>query len=86
MNSLNELIDDLRNRIVGGLPLGQLKPGDRLPSIREVRRETGRDHRAVARAYDVVAGENLLEVRGRSGAFVATPEWVEGQMLAETAV
>lgn len=49
------------------LHMGRLGPGDRLPSIRQVARERGADHRAVARAYRELAEEGLVEIQGRSG-------------------
>lgn len=81
--SLEELI---RGRIVAGIHVGRLSPGDRLPSYREVADEVGTDLRAVARAYAALEQKGLVEVRGRSGVFVAPQERVGGRVLAETAV
>lgn len=81
--SLEELI---RGRIVAGIHVGRLSPGDRLPSYREVADEVGTDLRAVARAYASLEQKGLVQVRGRSGVFVAPQERVGGRVLAETAV
>ncbi|HYW07386.1 MAG TPA: GntR family transcriptional regulator, partial [Longimicrobium sp.] len=66
------LVDVLRERVLGGIHTGRLDTGDRLPSYREVTEQTGvTDLRTVARAYAVLEREGLVEVRGRSGVFVA---------------
>ncbi len=69
----------LRYRIMGLVHVGRLKPGDPLPSIRQVARETGVDHRAVAHAYRVLAEEGLVEVRRGAGVYLA---WVEASPAA----
>jgi PAS domain-containing protein/DNA-binding transcriptional regulator YhcF (GntR family) len=63
--------DRLRTWIASGLHLGHLRPGSRLPSIRQVADAAGAEHRAVASAYRTLAAEGLVEVRNRQGAFVA---------------
>ncbi len=75
----------LRDQIVGGLHVGRLRSGDRLPSLREVARELGLDIRAVARAYRMLEEEGLVEVRTRSGVYVARQERVGGEVQAEMA-
>jgi DNA-binding transcriptional regulator YhcF (GntR family) len=75
----------IRNRIVGEMHLGHLRGGDRLPGVREMARDLDADHRAVAAAYRALAGEGLVEVRGRAGAFVARQERLGGELLSETA-
>lgn len=85
MHSEPELTDRLRDRLLNALHVGRIHPGDRLPSIRAVARETGADHRAVAAAYRVLRDEGLVEVRGRSGVYVAEQERVGSDLLAEAA-
>jgi hypothetical protein len=46
--------------------------------------ETGSDHRVVADAYRTLEAEGLVEIRGRSGVYVAEQERVGGLMLSET--
>ena len=62
----------LRQRVIAGLHLGTLKPGDRLPSVRTVGVEQDADPRVVLAAYRALAREGLVRVRARSGAFVST--------------
>jgi DNA-binding transcriptional regulator YhcF (GntR family) len=79
------LSDRLRDRILNALHLGALRPGDRLPSIRTLWREMGVDHRVVAQAYRTLEAEGLVEVRGRSGVYLAPQDQFGGELLAETA-
>lgn len=74
----------LRYFILGQLHVGRLKPGDPLPSIRQVAKETGADHRAVANAYRVLEGEGLVEIRPGAGVYLAGKGTV-GAILSETA-
>jgi len=63
----------LRERITRGLRSEALRPGARLPGVRELAVEFGSDPRVVALAYQTLANEGLVEVRPRSGAYVARP-------------
>jgi DNA-binding transcriptional regulator YhcF (GntR family) len=71
LNKDVDLADELRLQIQGGLHIGLLKPGSKLPSIREVADRRRIDHRAVARAYAQLEADRLVEVRGRSGVYVS---------------
>ncbi|HEV2132610.1 MAG TPA: GntR family transcriptional regulator [Longimicrobiaceae bacterium] len=83
--TLAEFTNRLRDRIVVALHQGRLRAGDRLPSIRDLSREYDQDHRAVARAYRVLEAEGLVEVRTRSGVYVARQERLGGEVQAEMA-
>lgn len=85
MDQETALSDKLRDRILSALHLGLLQPGDRLPSIRALWREMGVDHRVVAQAYRILEDEGLVEVRGRSGVYLAPQDQLGGEVLAETA-
>lgn len=61
----------LREHVLGRLHLGVLQPGDRLPSVRHGAREFGVDPRVVLAAYRDLEAEGLVELRARSGVFVA---------------
>ena len=60
----------LRARIAGALYLGTLGEGDRLPSIRELARRTGLNHKVVRRVYRSLEDGGSVEVRDRSGIYV----------------
>lgn len=50
---------------------GYLKPGDRLPSVRELAAQQGLNPTTVVKAYDLLAHERLIVRRQGQGAFVA---------------
>jgi len=50
---------------------GKLKPGERLPSVRELARELAVNQNTVLRVYERLTGEGLLVRRHGQGTFVA---------------
>ena len=85
MTARADLIQHLRDHIVGAMHVGQLRGGDRLPSIRDTGRQLGRNSRTVRAAYTALEREGLVEVRGRSGVFVARQEITGDETSEETA-
>lgn len=83
MNKEHELADQLRMQLLGGLHVGILRPGSKLPSIRETAERHGIDHRAVARAYAQLEADRLVEIRGRSGVYVAAAETTMAGVIDE---
>jgi len=57
---------------------GDLAPGDRLPTVRELAAELGVSPATVSHAWQALAGVGLIISRGRSGSFVqsARTEWI----------
>ena len=53
---------------------GGLRPGERLPSVRELARELAVNQNTVLRVYERLCGEGLLEMRHGQGTFVAAGE------------
>ena len=84
MESEPELTERLRDRIVSATHVGRVHPGERLPGVREVAREMGVNPRTVAKAYRVLEAEGLVEIRGRSGVYVARQDHWGGKLPAET--
>lgn len=84
-NRRDEIASILRQRVVAGLHLGLLQPGARLPSVRGLSPEFDADPRVVLAAYGVLEGEGLVEVRPRSGIFVARSAVSSGEMLPRMA-
>lgn len=79
------LTESLRQRIVAGIHLGTLRPGDRLPSLRDLGAELGADPRTVMAAYRRLAAEGLVNLRPRSGVFVQSPIPRDEELLPEVA-
>ena len=73
-----ELADALRRRVVGALSSGAIRRGERLPSAREVAAEVDADPRLVLAAYRILAKEGVVEIRRRSGIYVARSPEVSG--------
>jgi PAS domain S-box-containing protein len=85
LRGTGDLGDRIRNGIAAGLFLGHLRVGDRLPSIRDVARHTGEDHRCVSAAYRRLASEGVVEIRNRHGVLVASGGEGPEMPAAETA-
>ena len=62
-----QLMDQVRQ----GLARGRLRPGTRLPSVRQLSRELVVNPNTVARAYTELEREGLLNTRQGLGVFVA---------------
>lgn len=70
----NEITEILRQRVFSGLHLGILRHRGRLPSVRQVARELRANPRVILAAYRTLEGEGLVELKLRSGIFVAPLE------------
>lgn len=68
------LVERIRRRIVAAVHRGDVRVGDKLLSSRSLGEELGADHRAVARAYRRVAELGMVEIRARSGVYLASPD------------
>jgi len=62
-----QIADSVREQVA----LGRLKPGERLPAIRELAQRLGLDPGTVARAYQELERDGAITARGRSGSFIA---------------
>jgi len=58
---------------------GGVRPGERLPSVRELARELAVNQNTILRVYERLCGEGLLEMRHGQGTFVA-PRAKRGQL------
>lgn len=65
------IIDRIRERITSGRYLGTCRPGQRLPSIREIAEAEGVNRKTVAAAYLRLQSEGLVQIRARSGIYLA---------------
>lgn len=64
------IVEQLRDRILAGMFLGQWRPGERLPSIRDVADAENVDRKTAAAAYRRLQREGLVDVRARSGVYL----------------
>jgi DNA-binding transcriptional regulator YhcF (GntR family) len=81
----DEIADTIRQRIISGLHLGTLMPGARLPSTREIAEEFDVAPRTVMAAYRLLEAEGLVELRERSGIYVAPGHAGATTMLTQLA-
>jgi GntR family transcriptional regulator len=61
-----QIADSIRAQLVAG----HLRPGDQLPTVREIALDLGVHHNTVAEAYRTLAGEGWLDLGRRRGATV----------------
>jgi GntR family transcriptional regulator len=64
------LFEQLAQRVKEAVAAGQLVPGDRLPSVRELARELAINPNTVARAYERLESEDVIVRRQGAGCFV----------------
>lgn len=64
----------IRNQIVVGIGEGQLKPGEKLPTIRALAEESGINMMTVSKAYQMLKQEGFIVTDRRSGAVVRKRE------------
>lgn len=62
--------EQLRAQIAGLIAAGQLRPEDRLPSVRQLAADLGLAGGTIARAYRELEQAGLVEGRGRHGTVV----------------
>jgi DNA-binding transcriptional regulator YhcF (GntR family) len=74
-----QVVDGLRSLLVEGA----LKPGDALPTVRELGLELGVHFNTVAEAYRLLAAEGWLDLRRKRGAIVTERAMPRPQPQAE---
>ena len=63
--------EDLAEHVAALVASGALRPGDRLPSVRELRRDRGVSAATVIHAYQLLEARGLIETRPQSGHYVS---------------
>ena len=61
----------IRNQVVLSVSGGDLKPGDRLPTIRALSDESGINMMTVSKAYQLLKSEGYVHTDRRSGTVIA---------------
>ena len=74
------LFDQLRTQIIAGVRDGELPPGTRLPTVRELAGQINLAVNTVARAYRELESAGILETRGRFGTYVARADPADAAM------
>ena len=77
--------EQLRTQVVALVSAGRLRPGDRLPSVRQLATDLGIAPGTVGRAYRELESAGVIETRRRTGTHIAEQPPVEadptGQVL-----
>lgn len=63
----------IRNQVVVGIASGELKPGERLPTIRALAEESGINMMTVNKAYGLLKQEGYISTDRRGGTTVCQP-------------
>ena len=73
----------IRTQVVNAVATGELAHGDPLPSVRSLARDLGVNMHTVNKAYAVLRDEGYVQMRGRSGAYVADAARPPSPVLAQ---
>jgi DNA-binding transcriptional regulator YhcF (GntR family) len=74
--------EQLREQIAGLIAAGQLPPGSRLASVRQLAGDLGLAPGTVARAYSELEAAGAITTRRRGGTFVAAADSAAGRTAA----
>jgi GntR family transcriptional regulator len=62
--------EQLIEQIKAAVTAGRLKPGDALPSIRQLANDLALNSKTVAKAYQLLARDSVIETKGYRGTYV----------------
>jgi DNA-binding transcriptional regulator YhcF (GntR family) len=65
------VFEQLRQQISAQVESGELRPGDKLPTVRALAAELGLAPNTVARAFRDLEAAGVVDTRGRAGTFVS---------------
>lgn len=72
LNKDEPIYKQLMDQIRYGIASGYLKPGEELPSVRQLASDLGINMHTVAKAYNLLKAENILIVNSRKGVKIST--------------
>ena len=70
MSSSTPIYVQLRNQIVKGIGKGELKTGEKLPTVRQLASDAGVNTMTVNKSYQILKKEGFIRTDRRLGAFV----------------
>jgi DNA-binding transcriptional regulator YhcF (GntR family) len=62
--------EQLRTQVAAMVVTGELEPGEKLPTVRQLARDLGLAANTVARAYRELEADEVISTQGRRGTFV----------------
>ena len=63
--------EQVRRQLAAGAASGNLGPGHKLPTVRQLAADLGLANNTVAKAYRALETDGVIETRGRAGTFIA---------------
>lgn len=72
--------EQVRLAVIKAVRAGRLKPGARLPTVRDLAGELGLAVNTVARSYRELETAGIVETRGRAGTFVSGADPAQATM------
>lgn len=70
VTSPEPVYEQIVRQVQGGVASGQLKPGDPLPTVRQLAGDLQLNRNTVARAYKQLEDQHVIQTAGRKGTFV----------------
>lgn len=77
------IFEQIAFQVKGAVARGEMKPGDRLPSVRDLARTLAVNPNTVVKAYDVLTAEGVIVRRQGAGCFVTGAETTLGDAARE---
>lgn len=71
-SSIEPPFEQVRRQIAEGAAKGDLPPGHKLPTVRQLAADLGLANNTVARAYRELETDGVIETHGRKGTFIAS--------------
>jgi len=71
--------EQVREQVVRMVAAGTLRPGVQLPTIRQLAHDLGLAKGTVAKAYELLESDSVIETRGRKGSYVLQIEPVSAR-------
>lgn len=78
MTSSVPIYVQLRNQIVTGIGRGELKAGEKLPTVRQMAQDAGVNNMTVNKTYQILKAEGFIEIDRRQGATVCPVQTEDG--------
>jgi DNA-binding transcriptional regulator YhcF (GntR family) len=73
--------EQVRRQLAEGAASGTLKPGHKLPTVRQLATDLGLAANTVAKAYRALETDGVVETRGRGGTFIASRRLGDAEAL-----
>lgn len=67
------IYQQIRNQVVTAIAAGELKPGEKLPTVRALAEECGINMMTASKAYQLLKAEGYITANRRDGAVVRLP-------------